>query len=83
MHTLVVEHSQRFSTGAKSILVRYQKERGREHIWRSEVEWLSWFVILGIGRLEIGLELYSAYGTTCALAQLDITPTVIHGKRKA
>jgi hypothetical protein len=28
-------------------------------------------------------ELHSAYGTTCDLAQLDITPTVIHGKRKA
>jgi len=28
-------------------------------------------------------ELYSTQGTTCALAQLDFTPTVIHGKRKA
>ena len=104
---------QRSSTGAKSFLVRYQKERGRErvptsrfwpgmgklsriilipmmqrmrseffsssnllllgvsvpvfesvlvyvllcvwkHIWGSVVEWLIWFVILRIGRIEIG-----------------------------
>ncbi|KAH8777246.1 hypothetical protein BGZ57DRAFT_890980, partial [Hyaloscypha finlandica] len=26
----------------------------REHIWGSVLDWLSWLVILGIGRLEIG-----------------------------
>jgi hypothetical protein len=32
-------------------VLMYVLLRVREHIWGSVVEWISWFVVLGIGRL--------------------------------